>query len=230
MSDSRWVIIPSWLPESLRSFLCSSVYSCYLFLISSASVKSTPSVFCAHLSIKKAEHWRTDAFELWCWERFLRIPWTARRSNQSILKEFSPVHFIGRTDAEAEVSILWPPDVNSPLIRKDPEAGKDWRQEEKGTTEDKMVGWHHWLNGQEFEQTPEDGEGQGSLACSSPWVRNELDMTEQLNNNQAYPSLFSREIFFFFFKGSDLNSTIILILEFYKIEILYFNIFHVGTN
>ena len=120
--------------------------------------------------------------------------------------------------------------MNSPLIRKDPEAGKDWRQEEKGTTEDKMVGWHHWLNGQEFEQTPEDGEGQGSLACSSPWVRNELDMTEQLNNNQAYPSLFSREIFFFFFKGSDLNSTIILILEFYKIEILYFNIFHVGTN
>ena len=96
MSDSRWVSIPSWLPESLRSFLCSSVYPCYLFLISSASVKSTPSVFCAHLSIKKAEHWRTDAFELWCWERFLRIPWTARRSNQSILKQISPEYSLDR--------------------------------------------------------------------------------------------------------------------------------------
>ena len=90
-------------------------------------------------------------------------------------KEIKPVNpkgnqpciFIGRTDAEAEALILWPPDAKSQLIGKDPEAGKDWRQEEKGVTEDEMVGWHHRLNG--CEQTPGDSEGQGSLACCSPW-------------------------------------------------------------
>ena len=97
------------------------------------------------LDIKKAEHWRIDAFELWCWRRLLRVPWTTRRSIQSILKEISRV-FIGRTDAEAETPILWPPDAKNWLIWKDPDAGKDWRQEEKGTTEDKMVGWHHRFN------------------------------------------------------------------------------------
>ena len=104
---------------------------------------------CESWTRKKAEHRRIDAFELWCWRRPLRVPWTARRSNQSILKEISP-GFIGRTDARAETPILWPPDVKSWLIWKDPNAGKDWRQE-KCTSEDKMVGWHHWLNGHEFE-------------------------------------------------------------------------------
>ena len=75
---------------------------------------------------------------------------------------------IGRTDAEAETIILWPPDMKGWLIRKDSDAGKDWRQEEKGTTEDEMAGCHHWLNGHEFEQSPGDGEGQGNLACCSP--------------------------------------------------------------
>ena len=93
-----------------------------------------------------------------------------------------------RTDAEAEVPILWPPDGKCQLIGKDPGAGKERRQEEKGTTEDEMVGWHHRLNGHELEQTPGNGEGQGSLECCSPWDRKELDMTEQLNNNK--PSLF----------------------------------------
>ena len=93
-----------------------------------------------------------------------------------------PWIFIGRTDAEAP-PILWPPDGKSCLIRKDPDAGKDWRQEEKGTTEDEMVGWHHWLNGHEFEQTPRDSEGQGSLACCGARGHKESDMTEQLNNN-----------------------------------------------
>ena len=79
--------------------------------------------------------------------------------------------FIGRTDAEAEVPKLWPPNEKSRLIRKDPDAGKNWGQEEKGMTEDEMVGWHHWLNKHEFEQVPGDGEGQGSLACCSPWGR-----------------------------------------------------------
>ena len=88
----------------------------------------------------KAEHQRIDAFELRCWRRLLRVPWTARRSNQKLLKEIQLWIFIGNTDAEAEAPILWPPDVKSWLIGKDPDAGKDWRQEEKGEAEDEMVG------------------------------------------------------------------------------------------
>ena len=89
--------------------------------------------------------------------------------------------FIGRTDAEAKTPILWSPDVKNWLIRKDPEAGKDWRQEKNGVTEDEMVGWYHWLDGHEFEWTPGVGDGQGSLACCNPWGRKESDMTEWLN-------------------------------------------------
>ena len=92
-------------------------------------------------------------------------------------KEIKPVHpewnqswiFIGRTDAEAEIPILWPPAAKNWLIGKDPDAGKDWRQEETGTTEDEVTGWHLWLHGHEFEQAPGVGDGQGSLACCSPW-------------------------------------------------------------
>ena len=104
----------------------------------------------------------------WDTVRLLRVPWTARRSNQSILKEISWI-FLGRTDVEAETPILWPPDVKSWLIGKDPDAGKDWRQEEKGTREDEIIGWHHLLSGHEFEQASGVGDGQGSLACCSPW-------------------------------------------------------------
>ena len=104
-------------------------------------------------------------------------------------KEIQPVHpkgnqswiFTGRTDVEAETRVLWLPDVKNWLIGKDPDAGKDWRQEEKGTTEDETVGWHHWLNGDEFEQAPGVGGGQGSLACYSPWGPRQSDMTEGLN-------------------------------------------------
>ena len=106
---------------------------------------------CESWTIKKVECQRIDAFKLWCWRRLLRVPWTARRSNQTILKEISPEYFIGRTDAKAETPILWPPNAKNWLIWKDPDAGKDWRQEEKGTTEDEIVGWHHRLNGHEFE-------------------------------------------------------------------------------
>ena len=92
-------------------------------------------------TIKKAECWRIDAFELWCWRRLLRVPWTARRSNQSVHPKGNQSWiFNGRTDAEGETSILWPPD-----------AGKDWRREKQGMTENEMVGWHHPLNGHEFE-------------------------------------------------------------------------------
>jgi len=104
-------------------------------------------------------------------------------------KEIKPVNckgnqswwFIGRIDSWAETPILWPPDVNNWLIGKDPDAGKDWRQEKKGMTEDKTVGWHHRLDGHEFEQAPGVGEGQGSLVCCSRWGRKELDTTEWLN-------------------------------------------------
>ena len=94
--------------------------------------------------------------------------------------------FIRRTDAEAEAPILWPPDAKNWLIGKDPDAGKDWGQEEKGTTEDEMVGWDHQLDGHEFEQTLEVGDGQGGLACSSPWGRKESDTTEQLNWTETW--------------------------------------------
>ena len=104
---------------------------------------------CESWTIKKAEQWRIDAFELWCWRRLLKVPWNC--------KEIQPVHpegnqswiFIGRTDVEVETLILWPPDAKNWLIGKDPDPGKDWGQQEKGTTEDEMFGWYHWLNGRE---------------------------------------------------------------------------------
>ena len=104
-------------------------------------------------------------------------------------KEIQPVHpkgnqswiLIARTDAKAETPVLWPPDAKNWLIWKDPDAGKEWRWEEKGMTEDEMVGWHHQLDGHEFEQAPGDGEGQGSLACCSPLGRKGSDKTERLN-------------------------------------------------
>ena len=103
--------------------------------------------------------------------------------------------YIGRTDVEAETPILWPPDAKSWLIWKDPDAGKDWGQEEKGMTEDEMVGWHHWLNGHEFEWTPRVGDGQGGLGCCSPWGCKESDMTEPLSRFGC-GSLRLRRIFF----------------------------------
>ena len=135
---------------------------------------------CESWTVKKAERRRIDAFELLYWRRLLRIPWTARISNQFILKEISPgcsleglmlklkLQYFGRL-------------MQSWLIGKDPDAGKDWRWEEKGPTEDEMVGWHHRLEGHEFEWTPGVSDGQGSLACCSLWGHKESDMTEQLN-------------------------------------------------
>ena len=170
-----------------------------------------------------------DVFERWCWRRLLRVPWTARRSNQSILKEINPeylleglmlklriqyfgylmwrathwkrpwcwerlrlrreVHskgdqswvFFGRTDAKVETPVLWPPHEKSWLIGKDSDAGRDWGQEEKGTTEDEMAGWHHWLDGHGFGWTLGVGDGQGDLACCNSWGCKESDTTERLN-------------------------------------------------
>ena len=130
----------------------------------------------SHVWMWELDHKESWAPKNWCF-------WTVvlEKTLESPLncKEIKPVNskgnqswiFIGRTDAEAEAPILWAPDVKGWLIRKDRDAGKDWRWEEKGKTEDEMVGWHHRLNGHEFEQAQGDGEGQGSLACCSSWGR-----------------------------------------------------------
>ena len=135
---------------------------------------------CESWTIKKAERRRIDAFELWCWKRLLRVPWTA---------EMQPAHskgdqswvFVGGTDVEAETPILWPPDAETWLIWKDPDAGKDWGQVEKGMTEDEMVGWHQRLNAHGFVWTLGVGDGQGGLAYCGSLGCKELDMTEWLN-------------------------------------------------
>ena len=124
-------------------------------------------------------------------KEFMLLNWGVGEDSWESLdcKKIQPVHpkgnqswiFTGRTDAEPEVPTLWSPYGKSWLIGKDSDAGKDWRWEEKGMTEDEMVGWHHWLNGHEFEWTPEVGDGQGSLACCSPCDHRESDTTEQLN-------------------------------------------------
>ena len=124
----------------------------------------------------------------WCFwtmvlEKTLGSPFDNKEIKPVNPKWNQPSTFIGRIDAETEAPTLWPPYAKSWLIVKDPNAGKDWGQEENGVTEHEMVGWYHWLNGHEFEQTPEDSEGQGSLVCCSPWGHKELNITEWLNNN-----------------------------------------------
>ena len=115
-----------------------------------AMVFSVVKYGCKSWTIKKAKHRRINVFELWCWSRLLRVPWTARRSNQSILKEISPEYLLEGLMLKLKLQyfghLMWRTDS---LEKTD--AGKDWRQEEKGTTEDEMVGWHHWLDGNEFE-------------------------------------------------------------------------------
>ena len=133
--------------------------------------------------------WELDYKENWVQKNWCFWTMVLEKTLESPLhcKEIQPVHsedqswvFIGRTDARAETPILWPPSVKNWLIGKDPDAGKDWRWEEKGTTEDEMVEWHHRLNGHEFEWTPGVGDRQGGLACCSPRGRKVLDTTEQL--------------------------------------------------
>ena len=138
---------------------------------------------------------------VWMWELDYKEDWASKnwcfwtvvleKTLESPLdsKKIQPVHpkgnqswiFIGRTDAEAETPILRPSDAKNWLTGEDPDAGKDWRWEEKAMTEDEMVWWHHWLNGHEFEQAPGVGDGQGSLACCSPWGCKKSDLTEWLN-------------------------------------------------
>ena len=136
---------------------------------------------CESWTIGEAEHQRINAFELWCLEKTLESPLDSKEIQPVNSKGNQSWIFIGRTDAEVKAPILWPSDAKNWLIEKDPDVGKDWRQEEKRTTEVEMVGWHHWFDEDEFEQALRVGDGQGSLACCSPWGYKELDMNEQLN-------------------------------------------------
>ena len=131
-------------------------------------------------------HKESSALKNWCFwtvvlEKTLESPLDCKEIKPVNPKENQFWIFIGRIDAEAEAPVLWPSDSKNWFLRKDPDAGKDWMQEENGTTEDEMVGWHHYLDGHEFEQAPEVADGQGSLACCSPWDHKESDTTEQLN-------------------------------------------------
>jgi len=134
---------------------------------------------CESWTVKKAEHRRIDAFEPW-WKRLLRVPWTARRSNQSILKEISPGMSLEGMMPKLKLQYFGHLMRRVDSLEKT-DAGRDWGQEEKGTTENEMAGWHHWLDGRESEWTPGVGDGQGGLACWDSWGRKESDMTEQLN-------------------------------------------------
>ena len=147
--------------------------------------------------------WELDYKKSWAQKNWCFWTVVLEKTLESLLdcKEIQPVHpkgdqswvFIGRTDVEAETPILWPPDMKSWLIWKDPDAGKDWGQEEKGMTEDEMVRWHHQLNGYEFGWTPEVGDGQGGLVCCGSWGHKESDTTEWLNwTEQWYKQLNNR--------------------------------------
>ena len=141
---------------------------------------------CESWTIKKADHQRIDAFKLWCWRRLLRVPWNAR-SNQLILRE-STLNAFWKSTLNPHWKV-WCWNWSSSTLATWCEELTHWRSlsweklkaEEKGMAEDGMVGWHHWLNGHEFEQAPGTGDGQGSLACFSPWRHKESDMTGWLN-------------------------------------------------
>ena len=149
----------------------------------------SPSTWNYGFSSSHAWMWELDYKESWApknwcfWTVVLKSPSDCRRSNQSILKEISPEYSLDGLMLKLKVQYLatWCEELT---LGKDPDAGKDWRWEEKGTTEDEMAGWHHQLNGHEFEQTPGDSKGQGSLVGCSPWGRKESDTIGQLNSNK----------------------------------------------
>ena len=127
---------------------------------------------CESWTIKKAERWRIDAFELWCWRSLLRVPWTARRSNQSILKKIHPEYSLEGLMLKLQYfsHLMWRVNSLEKILTVGTTEGKRRRK-----TEEEMVGWYHWLNGHELEHTPGEREGQGSLACGSPWGWKESD-------------------------------------------------------
>ena len=144
----------------------------------------------SHVQVWELDHKEDWALKNWCFrtvvlENTLESPLDCKEIKPVSSKGNQPLIFIGRSDAEAETPILWPPDVKNWLTGKDPDAGKDWRWEEKVTTENEMVGWHHWLDGHEFEQAPGVGDGQGGLACCSSWGCKETQLSDwtELNNS-----------------------------------------------
>ena len=132
----------------------------------------------------RGEHQSIGAFELWCWRRLLRAPWTVRKSKLSILKEISPEYSLEGLMLKLKLQyfgyLMWRTD-SLQKKKKNPDAGKEWKQGEKGMMEEEMVGWYHQLDVHEFAQTPGVGDGLGSLACCSPWGHKCSNMTEQLN-------------------------------------------------
>ena len=201
----QWQSLFFWAPKSPQMVIAAmklkDVYSLEEKLWPSLDsiLKSRDITLLAKVRLVKAMIFSSS--HVWMWELDSKEGWTPEnwcfwamvlvKTLESPLdcKEIKPVNpkknqpwiFIGRNEAEAV--ILWPPDEKSQLIGKDPGAGKDWRQEVKGVTEDEMAGWHHRLDGHEFEQTPRDSEGQRSLACCTPWDHKKSDMAEWLNNN-----------------------------------------------
>ena len=147
-----------------------------------------------------------DAFELWCWRRLLRVPWTARRSKQSILKEISCEYSLEGLMLKLKLQYFGHQMWRTDFLEKNPDAGKDWRKEEKRMTDDEMVGWHHWLDVHEFEQPLGISDGQGSLVCCSPWSIKESDTTKWLNKlltilkNQSYLSTSNTKIISYMLK------------------------------
>ena len=149
-----------------------------LNLLNSYGFSSGHVCICESWTVKKAECRRLDTFELWCWRRLLRVPWTARRSKQSILKEISPG--ISLEEMMLKQKLQYFGHLMRRLALEKTDAGRDWGQD-KGTTEDEMAGWHHGLDGCESEWPPGVGDGQGGLVCCDSWGRKELDTTERLN-------------------------------------------------
>ena len=177
--------------------------------------------------------WELDCEESWAPKNCCFWTVVLEKTLESSLdcKEIQPVYpkwdqswvFIGRPDAKAETPILWPPHVKSWLIGKDPDSGRDWGQEEKGTTEDEMAGWHHQLDGHEFEQTLGVGDGWGGLACCDSWGRKESDMTERLNWNELILSYILEVNFEYQYNKQDVyllysNISLIHLIEFKKLK------------
>ena len=179
---------------------------------------------CEMWTIKKAECQRIDVFELWCWRKLLGVPWTARKSNKSILNEINPKYSLEGLVAEAEALKLWPPDVKSQLIGKDPDSGKDWGQK-KGTTEDEVVGWHHQLNGHGFGWTPGVGDWREAWCAAVHGVtrsRTWLSDWTELKHWYVWQQKL-KQVFFLFeknFQNTIWSNTVFFYLKFFSKMIL----------
>ena len=199
----QWETLFSWAPKSLK--IVTATMKLRRLLFGRIVMTNLDSIFKSrdYISNKgpSSKGYGFSRGHVWMWELDCEESWAPKnccfwtvvleKTLESPLdcKEIQPVHsegdqswvFFGRNDAKAETPVLWPPHATSWLIGQDSDAGRSWGQEEKGTTEDEMAGWHHWLNGHESEWTPGVGNGQGGLACCDSWGRKELDTTEWLN-------------------------------------------------